>query len=171
MAELLGPERPQRNGMRTEIAISRALAVLAVLGIVAAMYFAKAIFLPLALAILLTFLLAPVVRLLRNWGLPRVPAVVLVVAFACAAFLGIGALVGQQVTQLAQKLPEYQFTIQEKIRSLREAASGGTLERISTFLRNVNQEIRKSPGQDSQQASGPGTPQPAPIPVEVHQPE
>jgi len=41
-------------------------------------------------------------------------------------FLGIGVLVGQQVTQLAQKLPEYQFTIQEKIRSLRDVASGGS---------------------------------------------
>ena len=142
MTELLGPERPPRNGIRTEIAISRALAVLAVLGIVAALYLAKAIFLPLALAILLTFLLAPAVRLLRNWGAPRIPAVVLVVTLTCAVFLGIGGLVGQQVTQLAQKLPEYQFTIEEKIRSVRDAASGGTLQRISTFLRNVNQEIR-----------------------------
>src|SRR5436309_9725693 len=108
MAELLGPERPQRNGMRSEIAISRALAVLAVLGIVAALYFAKAIFLPLALAVLLTFLLAPAMRQLRSWGVPRVPAVALVVAFACAVFLGVGALVGQQMTQLAHKLPEYQ---------------------------------------------------------------
>ncbi len=171
MAELLGPERLQPNGMRTEVAITRALAVLAVLGIVAALYFAKAIFLPLALGILLTFLLAPAVRLLRNWGVPRVAAVVLVVAFACTVFLGVGALVGQQMTQLAQQLPEYQFTIQEKIRSVRDAASGGTLERISTFLRNVNQEIRKKEGQDSQGAQVSGSSQTAPMPVEIHQPE
>src|SRR5262249_1935087 len=169
MAELLASEQPQRNGLLTEVVISRALAVLAVLGIVAALYVAKAIFLPLALAILLTFLLAPAVRLLRNWGVPRVPTVVLVVAFAGAVFLGIGALVGQQVTQLAQKLPEYQFTIQEKIRSVRDAASGGGLERISTFLRNGNQEIRKHDDQSPQGV--PGASGPAPIPVEVHQPE
>src|SRR5216684_1011450 len=171
MAELLGPERTRPNGMRTEIAIARALAVLAVLGIVAALYFARAIFLPLALAILLTFLLAPEVRLLRTWGVPRIPAVVLVVAFACAIFLGIGALVGQQVTQLAQKLPEYQFTIQEKIRSARDGASGGTLERISTFLRNVNQEIRKNGGQRPQGAPASDTAQNVPVAVEIHQPE
>src|SRR5262249_6274834 len=169
MAELLASEQPQRNGLLTEVVISRALAVLAVLGIVAALYVAKAIFLPLALAILLTFLLAPAVRLLRNWGVPRVPTVVLVVAFAGAVFLGIGALVGQQVTQLAQKLPEYQFTIHEKIRSVRDRASGGALDRISTFLRNVNQEIRKHDDQSPQGA--PGASAPAPIPVEVHQPE
>ena len=57
---------------------------MAVLGVIAALYFAKAVFVPLALAILLTFLLAPAVRLLRSWGLPKPPAVVLVVAFAFA---------------------------------------------------------------------------------------
>jgi predicted PurR-regulated permease PerM len=170
MAELLGPGPSQPQGMRTEVAITRALAVLAVLGIVAALYFAKAIFLPLALAILLTFLLAPVVRMLRNWGVPRVAAEVLVVALACALFLGIGGLVGQQVTQLAQKLPLYQFNIQEKIRSVRDAASGGTLERISTFLRNVNQEIRKNDDQGSQGAPAAQPQQTAPLPVEIHQP-
>src|SRR6266487_5018538 len=82
MAELLGPERLQPNGMRTEVAITRALAVLAVLGIVAALYFGKAIFLPLALAIVLTFVLAPPVRVLRGWGLGRIPSVVLVVVLA-----------------------------------------------------------------------------------------
>src|SRR6266702_1793544 len=171
MAELLGPGRSHPNGMRTEVAITRALAVLAVLGIVAALYFARAIFLPLALAIVLTFVLAPPVRMLRGLGVPRVPAVVLVVAFACAIFLGIGLLVGQQVTELAQKLPEYQFTIQEKIRSVRDAASGGTLERISTFLRNVNQEIRKNQSHGLQGAPAPDVAQNAPVAVEIHQPE
>jgi predicted PurR-regulated permease PerM len=171
MAELLGPGPSHPNGLRTEVAISRALAVLAVLGIVAALYFAKAIFLPLALAVLLTFVLAPPVRLLRGWGMPRVPAVVLVVAFACAIFLGTGGLLGQQVTQLAQKLPQYQFTIEEKIRSLRDAASGGALERIATFLRNVNQEIRKSDKQDAQSTPAASASQTPPIPVEMHQPD
>ena len=66
--------------MRNEVAIGRSITVIAVLGVIAALYFAKAVFLPLALAILLTFLLAPAVRLLQNWRLPRLPAVVLVVA-------------------------------------------------------------------------------------------
>jgi predicted PurR-regulated permease PerM len=171
MAKLLGPGPSRPNGLRTEVAITRTLVVLAVLGIVAALYFAKAIFLPLALAVLLTFVLAPPVRLLRGWGMPRVPAVVLVVAFACAIFLGTGGLLGQQVTQLAQKLPQYQFTIEEKIRSLRDAASGGALERIATFLRNVNQEIRKSDKQDAQSTPAASASQTSPIPVEIHQPD
>jgi predicted PurR-regulated permease PerM len=158
--------------MRAEVAIARSMTVLAVLGAVAALYFAKAIFLPLALAVLLTFLLAPAVRLLRGWGMPKPPAVVLVVAITFIAILGIGALVAQQVTQLGQKLPEYQFNIDEKISSLRDVASGGTLERISNFLRDINQEIRKkdeNPPQNAQPQLN--KEQVKPIPVETHQPD
>ena len=156
--------------MRNEVAIARSITVMAVLGVIAALYFAKAVFVPLALAILLTFLLAPAVRLLRSWGLPKPPAVVLVVAFAFSVILGIGALVGQQVTKLAQNLPLYQYNIEEKIRSARGFAGGGMLERISNFLGDLNQEVGKK-----HDASPGSVPQPneeltKPVPVEVHQP-
>ncbi len=159
--------------MRTEAAIARSITVLAVLGAVGALYFARAIFLPLALAILLTFLLAPVVRLLRDWGLPKTPAVVMVVLVSSLVILGMGALVAQQVTQLAQKLPEYQFNIETKIGSLRAAAGGGTLERISNFLRDINQEIQKKEKtpQAPQPQPQPKEEPPRPIPVEMRQPE
>lgn len=158
--------------MQTEAAIARSMTVLAVLGAVAALYFARAIFLPLALAILLTFLLAPVVRLLRDWGLPKAPAVVLVVLVSSIIIVGMGALVAQQVTQIGQKLPEYQFNIEAKIGSLRAAAGGGTLERISNFFRNINQEIQKNekhtptPQPRTQAREEP----PKPVPVEISQP-
>jgi predicted PurR-regulated permease PerM len=157
--------------MRNEVAIARSITVLAVLGVIAALYFAKAVFLPLALAILLTFLLAPAVRLLRSWGLPKPPAVVLVVAFAFTVILGIGALVGQQVTKLAQNLPVYQYNIEQKIRSAREFTGGGMLERISNFLGDLNQEVGKKNDNPTQAA----VPQPNEelnklVPVEVHQP-
>ena len=156
--------------MRTDAAIARSITVLAVLGAVAALYFARAIFLPLALAIPLTFLLAPVVRLLRDWGLPKAPAVVLVVLVSSTIILGMGALVAQQMTQLAQKLPEYQFNIETKIGSLRAAAGGGTLERISNFFRDINQEIEKKE-KTPQAAQQPKEEPPKPMPVEIRQPE
>lgn len=157
--------------MRNEVAIARSITVMAVLGVIAALYFAKPVFLPLALAMLLTFLLAPAVRRLQTWGLPKLPAVVLVVAFAFTVILGIGALVVQQVTTLTHNLPVYQYNIEEKIRSAREFVGGGTLERISNFLGDLNQEARKK--NDTPQRGA--APQPAedlakPIPVEVHQP-
>lgn len=156
--------------MRNEVAIARSITVLAVLGVIAALYFAKAVFLPLALAILLTFLLAPAVRLLRSWGLPKAPAVVLVVALAFTVILGIGALVGQQVTKLAQNLPVYQYNIEQKIRSAREFTGGGMLERISNFLGDLNQEVAKKNDNPTQAAVPQLNEETKSIPVEVHQP-
>ena len=155
-----------------EVAIARSTTVLAVLGVIATMYFAKAVFLPLALAILLTFLLAPAVRLLRSWGLPKPPAVVLVVAFAFAVIVGVGVLVGQQVTKLAQNLPVYQYNIEEKIRSARGFAGGAMLERISNFLGDLNEEVLKKNDTPPRAAAPQRNEEAAkPIPVEVHQPD
>ncbi len=168
MAALLGPRRFQPRGIRAEIATARSLGILATLAIVAALYFAKAILLPLALAILLTFVLAPPVRVLRGWGLGRIPSVGLIVVLAFLVIFGIGSFVGQQAVQLAEKLPQYQFTIQQKVRALSVAASGGTLERLSTFLENLNDEIGKRNPASAQTAPGP-TNAPS-IPVEIRQP-
>src|SRR5690242_11756398 len=167
-----GPIRARRPiHVRTETtAIARSLTVLAVLGAVAALYFAKAIFLPLALAILLTFLLAPVVRLLRGWNVPRGLAVGVVVLLATIVILGLGTLVGQQLTQLGQKLPEYQFNIERKITSLRSAAGGGTFERLSNFLSDINQKIQKeekAPAPPPAAAPQPREEAPKPVPVEI----
>src|ERR1700746_2377318 len=96
---------------------SRALWLLTVLGMVGALYIGKAIFIPLALAVLLTFVLAPPARLLREWGLPRVPAALVVVLLAFISIMGLGLVLGQQVNQLASELPRYEYTITKKIQS------------------------------------------------------
>lgn len=138
------------------------LKVLAVLGVTAALYFAKVILMPLAMAVLLTFVLAPPVRILRGWGFPRVLSSVLVVLLACAIILGMGALLGQQLAQLAERLPEYQITITSKIQKVGSAFSGGRLERFSRLLNNLNSEIaRPQPAQPPEAKSE--EPKPAPV--------
>ena len=86
---------------------SRALWLLTVLGIVGALYVAKAVFIPLALAVLLTFVLAPPARLLRQWGVPRIPAALTVVLLAFISIMGSVLALGQQLNQLASELPKY----------------------------------------------------------------
>jgi predicted PurR-regulated permease PerM len=97
--------------------------------------------------------------------------VALVVVISSIIILGMGVLVAQQVTQLGEKLPEYQFNIERKIRSLREDAGGGTLERISNFVRDINQQIQKKeqhpPAPEPQARPEP----PKPVPVEIYQPD
>ncbi len=87
--------------------------------VVAALYFAREVLIPITLAILLSFVLAPLVRLLRRGHVPRVPAVILSVVVALAAILTLGGLIGMQVAQLAGDLPQYQSTIERKVDTVR----------------------------------------------------
>ena len=176
MATLLEPRNPVSPGIRSDIAISRSLTILAVLAIIAALYFAKAILLPLALAILLTFVLAPLVRLFESWSLGRIPSVVIVVVSAILVIFGIGSFIGGQVAQLAEKLPQYQFIIQHKVQTASSAVSGGTLEQFSKFLDRLNKEIgikNRDTGDSGSVGTGSkpgGSDANAPVPVEIHQP-
>jgi predicted PurR-regulated permease PerM len=149
----------------------RALTILAVFAVVAALYFAKAILVPLAIATLLTFVLAPPMRLLRNLGLGRIPAVAVVVLGAFLLIFGIGSFLGQQVTELAKQLPQYQYVVQSKIQSLSAAANGSIFERLSGLLDRLNRQLttRQAPASNPE-PQGEGSPAPAPIPVEIHQP-
>ena len=86
--------------------------------VVAALYFGRELIVPLVLAVLLAFVLAPAVVLLQRARLGKAPAVLTAVALAFTIIAGVGAIVGGQATTLAGSLPSYQATIQEKLRSL-----------------------------------------------------
>lgn len=115
--------------------------VIAVIGV---LYLGQDVLIPFALAALLSFALAPLVTRLRRWGMPRVPAVLLVAVFSFAFLGAIATLVGSQLINLATNLPTYQQNIQTKLIALR-AASGGneTVDRITELARNIDQEIER----------------------------
>jgi predicted PurR-regulated permease PerM len=148
--------------------------VLLAVVVVAALYFGRDVLMPVALAVLLSFVLAPLVRLLQRRYIPRSLAVVTVVLIAFAVILGAGALVVSQVNQLASDLPRYQSTLREKIQALRGAAAGtGTLERASEVLHELHKELDK-PGSGAPSSSpfpGERRSSERPIPVEVRQPD
>jgi predicted PurR-regulated permease PerM len=153
-----------------------ATAILAVI-IIAMLYFGREIFVPIALAILLSFVLAPVVVILQRIHVPRGLAVVSVAILAFVLIFAMGSLLATQLTQLAGDLPRYQSTISEKIHSFRDTRAGrGTLERASDMLKDLGKEIDKPKDAASAHATNsivnsnaPG-PQ-APVPVEVRQPD
>jgi predicted PurR-regulated permease PerM len=63
--------------------------------VVTALYVGRAVFIPIAIAILLSFVLAPLVRLLRRWRVPRVPSVGFVVLLAFAILAGMAITLAQ----------------------------------------------------------------------------
>src|ERR1700737_2689897 len=153
-----------------------ATAILAAM-IIAMLYFGREIFVPIALAILLSFVLAPLVGLLQRVRVPRGVAVVSVVIMAFVVIFAMGSLLASQLTQLASDLPRYQSTMSEKIQSFRDTTAGrGTLERASGMLKDLSKELDKPKDAASASALGAGTGLKAgapltPVPVEVRQPD
>src|SRR3954451_8370495 len=112
MSQLVPNKLPRQI---SSIPVSTLTTVLVAVVAIAALYFAREVLVPIALALLLSFVLAPLVRILRHWYLPRALAVVLAVIVAFAVIFGLAALMVSQVNQLAADLPRYQSTLREKI--------------------------------------------------------
>lgn len=93
--------------------------LLTVLIVVAVLYFAREVLIPLALATLLSFLLAPLVTRLRHWGLGRVASAMVVVVLFFAVLGVIGTIMATQLADLGHKLPSISKT---SIRSWRPSA-------------------------------------------------
>jgi predicted PurR-regulated permease PerM len=141
--------------------------------IVAALYVGREIFVPLALAILLSFVLAPFVVRMQSWGIPRTISVLVVVFIGFSIIFSLGGLMVSQASRLAEDLPRYQQTLRDKIESLRGFAGGsGTLDRASKVLTDLKTELQNSEsggprnGNDLQRQ-----PTDKPITVEVKQPD
>lgn len=161
---------PRRHELGTPGVSSLALLVV----VVAALYFGREIFVPLALALILSFALAPAVAWLRRRRVPRVPAVIGVVMLAFVAIFGFGVVVAGQVSQLADNLPRYQYNIQDKIRTFRSsAAEGGIFQRASEMLRELGEEIEGEAPPGAAPAPSPSLDRatPAqPLPVRIQEP-
>ena len=89
--------------------------------VVAILYFAREILVPIALAVLLSFVLAPLVRMLQRLKVPRTLAVIGAVGTAFLIAFSLATMVMVEVNQLANDLPRYEITLSEKMRNLRDA--------------------------------------------------
>ncbi|WP_246205644.1 AI-2E family transporter [Microvirga arsenatis] len=139
------------------------------------LYFGRDIFIPFALAILLSFALTPLVNWLRHLRLPRIAAVIVAVTLAFVLIGGIAFVVGRQLVQLANNLPTYQTTITEKIRSLQTSApGGGIVDKVTTTIQDLSKEIsgeeKKGTEQPAPTLGGAAPPQ-EPITVRLEQPQ
>lgn len=133
---------------------------------VAVLYVGREILLPLALAILLGFLLAPLVDRIERLRVPRVPAVLIVVA-VCFTFLAlIGMVLGRQLYDIAYRLPGYKENILEKAETLR-SNDKGVFERVSDTLREVREKIEEEQEESAASAAADADEVPAPEPVLV----
>ena len=111
--------------------------------IIAALYVGRDLLIPLALAGILSFILAPLLRRLTDWRVPHGLAVALVITGVVAA-LGSGiTLAGREVAQLVEDLPRYESTLRDKARFMHSLfGTPGIWQRAADTLRSVEQELR-----------------------------
>ena len=139
--------------------------------VVAALYFAREILVPITLAVLLSFVLAPLVRLLQRLRVPRSLAVIGAVATALVASLSLTTMVMVEVDQLANDLPLYQSTLSDKMHNLRDTVGHAGLLNASNMLKNLDRELKdREDGAPTSQSLSRTPAGKTPIPVEVHQP-
>jgi predicted PurR-regulated permease PerM len=146
--------RNSTSGWQRAFLISGSIVV-----IVAALYFARAVLIPFVLALLLAFILFPLVVFLQRRGLPRVAAVIIVVLLALGIVGGVGYAVAFQVRSLAADLPRHSQQIADKLVHVREASKDSWLDQVDQAIKKIDERVREATGPAS-------APQPVPVRVE-----
>jgi predicted PurR-regulated permease PerM len=156
------PVKAPRTSSLTEVVV--------VVVIVLALYFGREVLIPVTLAMLLSFLLAPLVDLLRRVWLGRVVSVLLAVILALGIILALGTAIGTQVAQLGKQAPQYETTVVRKINRLRN----DTVNRFSGRLQSLGHQLERGGRQANSvrplSSAGPEA-QRQPVPVVVTQPD
>jgi predicted PurR-regulated permease PerM len=139
-------EPPPRDGYAVAAKPRSSLEVLGVGAVtIAALHFARDVFVPLALAMLLSFALGPLVMALRRRHLGRVPSVIASVTFAFLVILGVGSAIATQLEHLAENLPQYQSNVTAKIRGLQGTMAGiGLIGRATSVLKELSNELTEA---------------------------
>ncbi len=136
--------------------------------VIGGLYFGRDVLVPIAFAVLLSFVLAPLADALRRLYLGHALSVFLSVFMAFAILVGLGGVIGKQVAELAGDLPAYQRVINSKVESLRTSDLVTRLmERASGLLHGVNPIQAPS---HAAPAAPTGATEAPPLPVEVRQP-
>jgi predicted PurR-regulated permease PerM len=146
--------------------------IIIVAAIVVGLSFGRDVLVPIAIAVLLSFVLAPVADALTYLRIGRVASVLLAVTLAFALLIGLGGVIGKQVAQLGENLPQYQTVIAKKLQAVRSSGlSKGVVEKAADALHGLDSNLGKST--DSSLAASPSVVRPADqtlMQVEVHEP-
>src|SRR3984893_14876538 len=95
--------------------------------ILALLYFGRSVLIPLALAIMLSLLVAPLIRMLRRLRIGRASSVLVAVAALTVSCGGVAVALGTQILHIAESLPQYESNVQRKLKTLEEVTVGPLL--------------------------------------------
>lgn len=159
----------------------RASGIIAFAIVLTLLYLGRDVLIPLTLALMLSLLIAPLIRVLRRIGMGQTSSVMVAVLAMALAFSAVAVVLGTQVLRMASSLPQYEETIQQKLRNLDELTVG-RLNALTTEASRIVGTHPRAGGLTRRQTSTPVVPllPPAedtdldstttPIPVELHEP-
>jgi predicted PurR-regulated permease PerM len=156
----------------------RALGIMATATVLALLYFARDVLVPITLAIMLSLLIAPLVRTLRHIGLGQTLSVLAAVVVFAFSFAAIAGVIGSQLVHLAGSLPQYERTIEHKIETLNDITVGELNALKGQAERLTDRRIETEPARAVERPRALEEPRalkrdPAasnnPIPVELHE--
>ena len=125
---------PGLNGL-----LSLAVAVV----VVAALYFGREVLIPITVAVILSFMLVPLVTRLKHWHVPHVAAVLLALLVGLGVVGLVGGIIGTQVASIAQDIPQYTATITRRVHVVKEMTTGrlsGPTERLDRTMERTAKE-------------------------------
>jgi predicted PurR-regulated permease PerM len=127
------------------------------------LYAGRGVLIPITVALMLSLLIAPLVRSLRRLGLGQTPAVLIAVLGLAIVLSAVAAVLGTHVLRMAAGLPQYQQTIERKLSYLDEITRGS----VDALTSETSRLVESHSSSASADAAAPGPP---PLPVELHQP-
>ena len=128
----------------------RTLGIIATAALLAMLYFARDVLVPITLAFILSLLIAPLVRRLRRFGLNQTLSVMAAVLLLAVCFGAFATVIGSQLVRMADSLPQYEKTIRYKMETLNSVTVG----RLNAFTGQAGRLLTHEPGSESQPALG-----------------
>ena len=167
------PPRPTRVAAAETPRTAMASPVVVGATIIAALYFGREIFIPIAIALLLSFVLTPLVNRLRRLRLPRLVAVGVSVLLTVGIVAALATLIGIQAADLAGDVPRYRTTIERKVEGLRDSPVGHATAYVANIGRALHGGAKEAGSAEAPRAAPPppsseqAQPGPKPVLVEV----
>jgi predicted PurR-regulated permease PerM len=144
----------------------RSLGIIAAGTLLALLYFGRDVLVPVTLALILSLLIAPLVRALRRLGLGQTLSVLAAVLVLALSFGAVATVIGTQLIHMAGSLPKYERTIERKAEKLNNLA----VKPVSAITAQADRFLNKNATPPPSAPLPDSTATKTPIPVELHEP-
>ncbi|HXP64680.1 MAG TPA: AI-2E family transporter, partial [Steroidobacteraceae bacterium] len=118
----------------------RAVGILATAAVLALLFFARDVLVPITLAFILSLLIAPLVRALRRIGLGQTLSVLAAVVVLASCFVAVGGVIGAQLMRMSSSLPKYERTLERKLETLNNV----TLKRVNALTSQAGKALNRN---------------------------